>query len=1200
MKIRLSLFCIALAIIACNTAGAQIMQSMHNGASAQSAYQPVQGDLLGPTTSGIPGRLWFETNLADQGLGWSGTYFTIGGKTRLFEDRFDGRWLLESQIHYNVSEGGGAFANIGVERVFSIPAAQADVSFGLWYDYSGDRKEDFSHTFHQVGISGKIKKEKWDLLVNGYFPTGVQDYSYGDPLGIDCFVGNEIVIIPGIDSALSGFDVTLRTRPKQLAGVNGFLDIGGYSYNSDLINSFGGGKVRLGFQGTRGMMVNLEVNQDDRFNTTGVVGLGWVFGANAGGRGSEYAGLGRDLETSVRNDHIVVFNQDVVLAMDPTTGAAYNVIHVDNNADASVENGTAERPYSTLLLAQNLSAAGDVILVNSGDGTDRNMDAGVQLQDNQRLWGNGQAILIPIQNGQFFELCTNPLGVTPTISNAGGFAVVTLANNNDVAGINIDATGAQFGVFGNGQGTSVRDNTISGADSHGIFLSGVTGDVNIARNLLDNNDGSGLFIRNALDTNQNITIEENVASNNFLDGIQMRNYDPASLTILSNSTDNNLRSGLHLENYANTTGAGFTIQSHTSTGNASHGVHLNQGLGSFTLLDSNITENNGAGLLLENWQTANPDVINIATTEGGTSTISNNGAFANIQIFMNNGGDNAMVNIANQTLSGGVRGVAARIEGVDGVGARTTLGINIASNNEIDRNVNDGINLSAVNSGLIQAMIGDPDSALPMTLLDNAVGGGNGISLVAQGINGQPQGEIQASIQNMDINNAISRIIVPGGTDIIVPTTGILVDSSGNALVGIDIADVTIGAPGAAGDRTTQRGIAMDFSNNGSELINRVGIDDVTIFSNTAITLDTGFDTYTDLTVENSTLRSNGPQSVGGRADNTPFVGGPTVGIDINAQGRGSFTGQFNAQLPNLPLEYGLFTQVSDGDLDNLTKVTLENNSIRDFVLNGVDISAQGDAQMLVEVTGNDISNNGAGGSNHPADNPAFPLNGTANVDELFYLDGLNIDALDDSTISTNIVSNFFVDNFERGVSLNTFNSATINAFMDNNTFFGNDRGSEDYTLPRLGTGIFEGPRTALNTAGEFAMEAINNEEFYIRDYESRIFVNGNGDPALLSGADLPADTPGIFFPINTGNSIFGFPVALGTADLNLSMTSNALQLPTPDFQNFAVLPGNFTLGLDGLTNGFTGPFFNVSDTGFGAAIVLIGNEEAFFTGQGF
>ena len=44
--------------------------------------------------------------------------------------------------------------------------------------------------------------------------------------------------------------------------------------------------------------------------------------------------------------------------MDPTTGAAYNVIHVDNNADPAFEDGTAERPYTTLVAAQNLSAEG--------------------------------------------------------------------------------------------------------------------------------------------------------------------------------------------------------------------------------------------------------------------------------------------------------------------------------------------------------------------------------------------------------------------------------------------------------------------------------------------------------------------------------------------------------------------------------------------------------------------------------------------------------------------------------------------------------------------------------------------------------------------------------------------------------------------------------------------------------------------------
>ena len=42
-----------------------------------------------------------------------------------------------------------------------------------------------------------------------------------------------------------------------------------------------------------GMLLNAEVNYDDRFNATGVFGVGWVFGGNA--RGNEHAGLGQAL-----------------------------------------------------------------------------------------------------------------------------------------------------------------------------------------------------------------------------------------------------------------------------------------------------------------------------------------------------------------------------------------------------------------------------------------------------------------------------------------------------------------------------------------------------------------------------------------------------------------------------------------------------------------------------------------------------------------------------------------------------------------------------------------------------------------------------------------------------------------------------------------------------------------------------------------
>ena len=1221
MKIRLSLFCIALAILAVNVADAQRLHSMHQGAYAQPAYQPVSGDLYQPSAGGRPGRVWFEANLADQGLGFNGSYLTLGGKTRLHEDRLDGRWLIEGQTHFSLAEDGGIFTNIGIERVFSIPAAEADVSFGLWYDYNGDKQTDFSHDFHQIGVSAKIKRRHHDLLINGYFPTGVQNYSYGDPSGQNCFVGNEIVLIPGIDSALQGFDVMYRTRPKHLAFVNGNFDIGGYGYNSDLIDSFGGGKIRLGFQSLHGLMVNLEINHDERFDTSGVIGLGWVFGANAGQSGNEYSAIGRDLEQTARNDHMVVFNQSVVLAIDPETGLPYNVVHVDNTADPAGQDGTAERPYNTLVAAQNLSAPGDVILVNAGDGTDRNMDNGIVLQDNQRLWGNGQSLLIPIQDGQFFELCTNPLGLTPTISNDGGFAVVTLANNNDVAGINIDATGATFGIFGNGNRASIRNNTVSNATEHGVFLSNTTGDLTIFQNTLSDNGGSGLFLLNTLDTTANIAVTGNVATGNLQDGIQIRNFDPASITMLSNTTNSNLRNGLFMLDYLNSTGSGVLIFNHTATANAASGIHVNRGSGNLDILNSQVTNNNSAGVLIENWATTDPERINVNSTTGGFSNITgngitSNGAYANLHILLNDPGIQSRVIVSNQTLSDGVRGLAARVQGVDGGGTRSTLDLSVVDNIEINDNINDGISLQAYDSGLIRAEIGNTAGNAPLQMIGNAIGSGDGIQIVAEGANGQPQAEVQVMIENVEINNAVSRVILPTG-GIIVPTDGIGIDSIGNGLVDVSVTDVTIGVPGFpnVADQDTQNGIRIALDNNGSDLINRIYIDDVTLFSDFGVTLFTGTDTYTDFTLANSTLLPSGTQSVGGRADDTPFPDAfGNSAVSILAFGRGMATGQVNynaggyfgigAALPT-NIEIAVAEIVSDGDLDNLTKVTMVNNTIQDFTLEGVNIETAGDAQMLLEIVGNQITNNGAGNQDDANLNNVFgeqPVAPNGNVATLFYYDGININAFDASQISTNITGNIFLDNFERGLSLNTFNTATINAFMANNTFFGNDRGNDTtVTNPPIGTGTAAGFTGPIPTAGFADFEAINNEEYLDRNYETLILINGTtGAPIDLAGMPLPANTFGFGFSLldNVGTDLFG-PIALGTADLNLSMSNNALQLG-PDFQNFAAPGGDFTLGLDGLTNGFGPGFPGVTDVGFGNAITLIGNEAAFFQSEGF
>lgn len=1213
MKTSLSLLSIVLTLFLYSVASAQ-SGPHYGGAIGESVFRPVSGDLHSQRTGSRAGRVWFETNLADDGLGFNGSYLALGGKRRIGEDRLDGRWLAEAQLGHSIEDNGGFFANVGIERVFSIPAAGADLSVGVFYDYDGDRQTAFANRFHQVGVSAAVKSERFDLIGNGYFPVGVQDNVFGDPNGIEYFFGNSIVLEPGIDSALEGFDVTLRTRPKRLAFANGYVDFGGYGFNSDLVDAFGGGRVRVGFQILRGLVVNVEVNHDNRFGTTGVLGLGWIFGANSSGFGTEYSRLGRDLEQTVRNDRIVRFNQDAVLAIDPDTGLAFNVVHVDNNADPGFETGSAETPFASLQAAQDQSSPGDIIFVNSGDGTDRNQDTGITLQDNQRLFGSGAPVLIGIQGGQNLLLNHSIDGNLPTISNDGGFAVVTLADNNEVAGINIDATGSQFGIFGNGNTAEIRNNIIDGAVLDGIRLAG-TGDVTVTENTLTNNGRNGLFLLNQLDQTANITIEDNTATGNLQDGIGLLNYDPASLSLTSNITNNNLRHGLFLENYINSNSIPITIMSHTSDSNAGNGIFLLEGSGSLNIINSTITNNSGSGLLIENWTTTDPELILIGATDGGVSTISGNGAFANLEFILDDPGAQSNVLVTGQSLDNGVRGIAALAEGFDPVsGTRTTLDINIIDNISVSGNLNDGIRLTALDSGLIRSNIGNTPGTMPLQIVNNGFGGGAGISLLADGLNGQPPAEIDANIDNVFINNDLNLIEVTTAPLIDFGTIGINVNGINNSLINLDVTNSTIGAPngGAApiGGMDVDFGINLNFANNGSELINRVNVDNVTIFADFGVNLFTNQQTFTDFTLANSTLRPNGAQSTDGmRSDDAPFgdaIG--SIGVSVTTFGQSVLTGQFqNAVRPNTELTIANFPleSISDGIEDNLTRVTLVNNSIQDFTFEGVDVITTGDSNVLLDFVNNDISNNGAGFNDDTDNNNVFSdITATGNPGELFFFDGVDINAFDDSVISASIVGNTFRDNFERGLSLNTFSSATINAVLDTNVFFGNDRGEDiDNTLPPVGVGTASGPTGPFATAGDFDLEIINNEEFFSRNFETLVFVNGAGVPVMLTGMPLPANSLGIFFQGNTGMDIFGNPVAQGDAELNASLSNNSLQIG-PQVLDFAIAPGDLTLGLDGLTNGFGFGFpgigAGVTQVGSGIAETLFNNEQLFFEAEGF
>ena len=674
MKKRLSFFCLALVVLLSgNVADAQLLQRQGGGLFERSRFQSVSAELLQP---GLPGRLWINTNYADRGLGYEGNYLTLGGKSRLFQDRLDGRWLFEGRVHHSLEDDGGFFANVGIERVFSIPAAKADVSVAVFFDHDGDDQQVFSDGFNQLGVTGTIKTPGWDLIGNGYFPVGTDSYIVGDHTGINCFVGNNIALQAGVESALRGFDVTLRSRPKQLAFVNGTIDIGGYQYDSDVVDAFAGGRVRIGFQILNGLMVSAEVNHDERFDTTGVLSAGWMFGATSSGYGNEWAGLARDLDRTVRNDHIVRFSQDLVLAIDPDTGLPYNVVHVDNTAVAAVGDGSFETPFATLAEAEAASITDDVIFVAFGDGTTNGYDTGIVLKDNQFLLSDGGTQFLPLPDGTLLQV-SDKGGIdreAATISNPGGNEVVRLADNNVIGGIDIDATGATFGINGTGVTDGlINETNVSGATLDGLHLSNALGDWMITNSTFNNNLQDGILIENIFDSTSTFTLIGNTANGNTFEGIDFRNWDASMLTLTDNITNSNARHGVLIENALNGLGTGndVLITNHTSDSNGADGIRIFTGNGNLQIISPTLTNNSAVGLNIRNW--VDPlagDSTFIGGVDGTPATFTGNGT--GIQIELEGAGLVQDVLVTESIVDGNGRGL---LTSVDGIGAIMNLNI---------------------------------------------------------------------------------------------------------------------------------------------------------------------------------------------------------------------------------------------------------------------------------------------------------------------------------------------------------------------------------------------------------------------------------------------------------------------------------------------------------------------------------------------
>ena len=492
-----------------------------------------------------PGFFYYGLNAADRGLGYNGSYMTLGGYIPYSEDDLGGLWAADLRSHLSVN--GGFFSNVGLVRKQFLGGSLLGV--GVFWDFDGDENQyqafgtcgteygQFGHSYNQIGVSGEWLTDFGNLRSNGYMPVGTTAYTAGAP-GTP-FYQNYVMCQYGLDAALTGADLEVGAYIPGLSDWAGMISVGGYAlgnarYNwwqgpqtgKDVVPWFGGVYTRLDMTFANNWDFSLQGNNDSYFDWTGFARLTYRMG------GSRRRNVPDQMEQPMmRNEHIVRAHQTPIMAINEATGTPYRVIHVDNAAPTG-GSGAVESPLTTLAAA---SAAAtnpyDIVFVHRGLSRTSTPYGGsfVFGNVNQYLVGDGLGF-------QLLSACCGPIslstgpGLTPLLSNPAGDSVSidgAIAAGATVAGI--DIIGSRTGIYATGpltsaagRGLTVHNVSISGngttADQEGIFLDKASGKATFSETAIANMTTAGFAIAGAAAGPLDVDYQGSITNDTKLNG----------------------------------------------------------------------------------------------------------------------------------------------------------------------------------------------------------------------------------------------------------------------------------------------------------------------------------------------------------------------------------------------------------------------------------------------------------------------------------------------------------------------------------------------------------------------------------------------------------------------------------------------------------------------------------------------------------
>jgi hypothetical protein len=415
-----------------------------------------------------PGWLYYGLNAADRGLGYRGSYMTLGGFIPYAEDDLGGFWSADLRSH--LSNYGGFFSNVGVVRKQFFGGTIGGI--GVYWDYDGDQNQYANTTitdasgsylfpggmsYNQVGVSGEWLTDYGNLRSNGYIPVGTTATTMGP------YVGNSLLGVLGVNAGLAGADLEVGAYIPGLSDWAGMVSVGGYTFGNarynlpsgaDVVPYFGGVYTRLDMTFLNNWDFSLQANNDSFFDWTGFARLTYRMG------GSRRRTVSDQLEQPMmRTEHIVRAHQAPVQALNPFTNTPWNVVHVDSaaaagtaaapqafSAMAASNIGTAESPLATLAEAELVATKEyDIILVSQGISSNQPYAGGFNFAaDHQFLVGQGSAMRLPTANMGLVPVWSGVKSTDYPVIASGAAPAITLRDGAVVDHLKI--TGSRVGI----------------------------------------------------------------------------------------------------------------------------------------------------------------------------------------------------------------------------------------------------------------------------------------------------------------------------------------------------------------------------------------------------------------------------------------------------------------------------------------------------------------------------------------------------------------------------------------------------------------------------------------------------------------------------------------------------------------------------------------------------------------------------------